>query len=111
MTHRYKKSKQTKTAKLTGNGGRPDKPNESHWTQLIAPKGAALLAQILGPIHFVVKNHSQDNVLLVAEHGDLMDLSPGAVRATFARGVIRIENPSDKPALIEFDFIPIFIKP
>jgi hypothetical protein len=104
-------TKKSKTAKPTGNGGGPDKPNGRHWTQFIPPKGTALLSQILGPIYFVVKNHSQDNVLLVAEHGDLMDLSPGAVRATYARGVIRVENPSDKPARIEFEFIPIFIKP
>src|SRR5271170_7402517 len=97
MIKRNKKSKQTKTARLTGNGGGPDKSNGTHWMQRIPPKGAALLSQILGPIHFVVQNRSPNNVKLVAEHGDLMDLPPDAVRATYARGVIRVENPSDKP--------------
>ncbi len=100
-----------KVRKIAGHGGGPDKPNGGHWTQLIGPKSAALLSEILGPVYFVVKNHSSNNVTLMAQHGDLMDLSPGAVRATYARGTIRVENPSDKPAQIEFELIPIFIKP
>jgi hypothetical protein len=104
-------TKKSKTAKLTGNGGGPDKPNGRHWTQWIKPKGAALLSQMLGPIYFVVKNHGSNNVLLMAQRGDLMDLSPGAVRATYAHGTITVENRGEKPALIEFEFIPILIKP
>jgi hypothetical protein len=85
--------------------------SKEHWTQSIEPKSAALLSQMLGPIYFVVKNLGSNNLLLAAEHGDLMDLSPGAVRATYARGAIRVENPGEKPALIEFDFLPIYLKP
>jgi hypothetical protein len=81
------------------------------WTQWIAPKGAALLSERVGPVYFVVKNHGQTNVLLVAEYGERFDVSPGTVRATYGRGTIRVENPGDKPALIEFEFLPILIKP
>jgi hypothetical protein len=80
------------------------------WTQWIEPRGAALLSEMLGPVYFVVKNRGSSNVTLIAHHGDLFDLSPGAVRATYARGIIRVENRSEKPALIEFDFLPIFLK-
>jgi hypothetical protein len=58
-----------------------------------------------------VKNHGLTNVLLVAEYGEHFDVSPGTVRATYGRGIIRVENPGDKPALIEFEFLPILIKP
>jgi hypothetical protein len=87
------------------------KPSGSFWTQTIAPKGAALLSEMLGPIYFIVKNHGSNNLRLVAGFGDLMDLSPGAVRATYARGNIRIENWGKEPALIEFQFLPIHLKP
>ena len=66
---------------------------------------------MLGPVYFVVKNHGSNNVMLMAQYGDLMDLSPGAVRATYARGTITVENRGEKPALIEFEFIPIYLKP
>jgi hypothetical protein len=101
-------TKKSKTAKLTGNGGGPDKPNGRHWTQWIEPRGAALLSEMLGPIYFVIKNHGPDGVMLVAAHGDLMDLPAGKVRATYAHGTIRVENKGEKSALIEFDFLPIF---
>ncbi len=104
-------TKKSRTAKLTGNGGGPDKPNGRHWTQWIEPKAAALLSQVLGPIYFVVKNHGRNNVILMAQHGDLMGLSPGAVRATYARGTITVESRGENPALIGFEFIPIFITP
>jgi hypothetical protein len=48
---------------------------------------------------------------LVAQQGDLMDLSPGAVRATYARGTITVENRGEKSVLIEFEFLPIYLKP
>ena len=35
-----------------------------------------------------------------------MDLPVGAVRATYAYGVIRVENGSAESVLIEFDFYP-----
>jgi hypothetical protein len=101
-----KNAHKAKLAKSAGNGGGPNVPT-GKWTQWIEPKGAALLSQMLGPVHFVVKNHGKDNVRLVAEYGDLMDLRPGAVRATYARGTIRVENRGDKPVLIEFEFLPI----
>jgi hypothetical protein len=82
-----------------------------HWTQWIKPKGAALLSQMLGPIHFVVKNHGPNSIFLAAGHGDLMDVGVGDVRATYARRVINVENRSDKAVLIEFEFLPIYIKP
>jgi hypothetical protein len=46
--------------------------------------------------------------MLAAGHGDLMDLPAGAVRATYAHGIIRVENRGEKSVLIEFDFLPIF---
>jgi hypothetical protein len=79
------------------------------WTQQIAPKGAALLSQTLRPCLFVIKNHGSNDIKLVAQHGDLMDLPPGAVRATYARGTVTVENSGDEPALIEFEFLPIFL--
>jgi len=106
-----KASEKTKKIKLAGNRGGPDSPSGRFWTQWIEPKSAALLSEMLGPIHFVVKNYGSNNVVLVAGHGDLMDLRPGAVRATYARGIIRVENRSNEPALIEFQFLPIYLKP
>ena len=94
----------TPKPKLAGRGGGP----KGHWTQWIEPKGAALLSETLGPFYFVVKNHGSDNIMLVAQHGDLMDLPPGKVRATYAHGTVRVENRSEKWVLIEFDFLPIF---
>jgi hypothetical protein len=94
----------------SNNGDKLSKPSGSFWTQIIAPKGAALLSERLGPVYFVVKNHAEDNVVLVAGQGDLMDLRPGAVRATYARGTIRVENKAKKPALIEFQFLPVCLK-
>jgi hypothetical protein len=103
-------SKKAKMAKLAGNGGGPDRPSGRFWTQWIEPKSAALLSETLGPVHFVVKNRASNNVLLVAENGDVFDVSPDTVRATYARGTIRVENPGEKPALIEFEFLPIYLK-
>jgi hypothetical protein len=77
------------------------------WTQWIKPRGAALLSKTLRPVLFVIKNHGPDNLFLVAGNGDLMDLSPGAVRATYASGTLRVENRGREPAFIEFEFQPI----
>jgi hypothetical protein len=60
--------------------------------------------------YFVVKNHGPDDVLLVAEHGDYFDLRAGAVRATYAHGVIRVESKGEKSAFIEFEFLPLQLK-
>jgi hypothetical protein len=81
-----------------------------HWIERIEPRGTALLSQTLGPIYFVIKNRSPNSVFLMAEYGDLMDLPPGKVRATYAAGTITVENRSEKSALIEFDFLPIYKK-
>jgi len=89
----------------------PAHDSAAHWTQWIEPKAAALVSETLGPVYFVVKNHGSNNVFLMTRYGDLMDLAPGAVRATYARGTIRIENRGEKPVLIEFDFLPFFLKP
>jgi hypothetical protein len=94
----------THSAALEGLTGR-------FFSEWIAPRGAALLSEMLGPIYFVIKNHGPDGVTLVASYGDLMDLPAGRVRATYAHGTIRVENRGEKPALIEFEFLPIYLKP
>jgi hypothetical protein len=105
-----KNSHKVNQAKSADNGGGPNVPT-GKWTQWIEPKGAALLSQTLGPIHFVIKNHGAHTIRLVAHQGDIMDLSPGAVRATYARGAITVENGSEKSVLIEFEFLPVCLKP
>jgi len=105
-----KNSRKAKRAKSAGNGGGPNAPT-GKWTQWIKPKGAALLSQTLGPLHFVIKNHGPEPVRLFAEYGDLMTRPPDAVRATYAGGTITVENDSGQWVLIEFDFLPIYIKP
>jgi hypothetical protein len=102
-------SKTAKKAKRTGNGRGPDCPI-GHWTQWIRPKSAALLAETLGRVHFVIKNHGPNGVTLVAAHGDLMDLPAGAVRATYAHRTVRVENKSEDSILVEFDFLPLHFK-
>jgi hypothetical protein len=81
-----------------------------HWTQWIEPKGAALISEMLLPCHFVVKNYGPETLRLVAVDGDLMDLPPGTVRATYAKGTVRVENRGEKSVLIEFEFYPIYKK-
>jgi hypothetical protein len=106
-------TRKSKKAKLAGNGGGPEAPEGPtgrFWTQWIEPKGAALLSQTLTPCHFHVKNHGPETVRLVADRGDLMDLPPGKVRATFARGTITVDNRSEKWVLIEVEFLPIYRK-
>jgi hypothetical protein len=98
------KIKKTKFACL---GGGPEAPSGRFWTQRIEPKGAALLSETLGPVYFVIKNCGSNNIGLVAGYGDLMDIRPGHVRATYAHGIIRVENRADEPALIEFEVLPI----
>jgi hypothetical protein len=85
----------------------PEGSSGKFWTQKIEPKDAALLSENLRPCHLVVKNHGTHNILLVAHHGDLMDLAPGAVRATYASGTIRVQNNGDKSVLIEFEIVPL----
>ena len=71
-------------------------------------QGAAFLAQMMGRCRFIIKNHGPESVKLVAGLGDLMELQAGTVRATYASDLIRVENHSEKPVLIEFDFLPYF---
>jgi hypothetical protein len=87
-----------------------DGPSGRFWTQRIAPKGAALLSQTLRPCLFVIKNHGPNGIMLVAQYGDLIDLPPGAVRATYALGTTTVENRGEQPVLIEFEFLPILAK-
>jgi hypothetical protein len=100
-----KASERTKKTELACLGGGPEGPSGRFWTQWIEPKGAALLSQTLMRFYFVIKNHGPDTVRLVAESGDLMDLPAGVVRATHAYGSVRVENRSNEPVLIEFDFL------
>src|SRR5262249_51626062 len=92
-----------KKAKKVNNDGRRAGPSGNFWTQLIKPRGAALLSETLQPCHFVVKNCGRNNVLVVAHNGDLMELCPGDVRATYANGTIRVENWGERSVLIEFE--------
>jgi hypothetical protein len=103
-------TKNAKKAELAGHRGGPEGPSGRFWTQRIEPRGAALLSETLMPIHFVVKNHGPGPVFLVAERGKQMDLPPDAVHATYAHGIVRVENRGEKSVLIEFDFLPIFKK-
>jgi hypothetical protein len=106
--HMSKWPKKSKTGKLADNNRGPEGPRGRFWAQWIEPKGAALLSQTMGPIYFIIKNCGSNNVMLMAQQGDLMDLPPGAVRATYARGTITVENRGGKSVLIEFDFLPIY---
>ena len=101
------KSRKKKVTRV--NDGRRDGPS-GIWSQWIRPKGAALLSETLGPCHFVLKNCGLNNIFLMAQHGDLMDLCPGDVRATYANGIIRVENRGEKSVRIEFEFLPLFRK-
>jgi hypothetical protein len=102
-------SKSAKKAKIADHGGGSDGPTGRFWTKWIEPKGAALLSQTLGSCYFVIKNHGPNDIKLVAHHGDLMDLSPGEVRATYAHGTITVENNGKKSVLIEFEFLPLHV--
>jgi hypothetical protein len=97
-----------KVRKFARHSGGPEGPSGRFWTQWIEPRGAALLSETLGPCYFVIKNHGPYGIMLVAGHGDLMDLPAGAVRASYAYGTIRAENRGEKSVLIEFDFLPVF---
>ena len=48
--------------------------------------------------------------MLIAHQGDEMDLSPGTVRATYARDTITVKNTGKRRTWIEFEFIPIYLK-
>jgi hypothetical protein len=75
MRTQNKAARKPTMAKPVSNDGAPDGPSGRFWTQWIQPKGAALLSEMLGPVYFVVKNHGANNVMLMANQGDLMDLS------------------------------------
>jgi len=106
-----KSSKKSKPPKLAGSGRVPEGPSGRFWTQWIEPKSAALLSETLGRCNFVVKNHGPNTILLAAQHGDLMDVRAGDVRATYAYGTIRVENRGESPVLIEFEYLPVYLKP
>ena len=102
-------SNRAKKAKLTGNSRGPDAPI-GHWTQVITRGRPALLSERGVRCYFVVKNHGPDTVLLVAEYGEHFDVPPGAVRATYAHGIIRVEDRGEELAFIEFEFLPLHPK-
>ena len=102
----FRKAKKTK---LAGHGGRPEGPSGRFWSQVIEPKGAALLAERLMPCHFVVKNCGSENITLFAEHGDYFDVRPGEARATYVHGTLRLENRTDKRVPIVFEFFPVHV--
>lgn len=99
-----------KRDKLASHRGDLEGPSGRFWTQWIEPRAAALLSQTLGPCYFVIKNHGPGDIFLVAQHGDLMDVRTGHVRATYAHGTITVENQGEKSVLIEFEFLPIYLK-
>ena len=53
------------------------------------------------------QKYGTEGVRLFAEQGVRMDLPAGKVHATYAAGHITVENRSDKPVLIQFEFLPI----
>ena len=71
-----------------------------HWTQTIEPKRVAFISENLMPVHFVIKNHGPGPVFLVAQQGKHMDLGPDIVHATYACGIIRVENRDEKSVLM-----------
>jgi hypothetical protein len=81
-----------------------------HWTIPIKPRGTAFIAETLRPCHLVSQNHGPGHILLVAENGDLMDLPSGNLRATYVHGSVRVEVRDDQSALIELEFLPVFLK-
>jgi len=95
-----------KKAKLTGHGGSPEGP-VGHWCQWVQRRKPALLSERLARCVFVLKNHGPDNVLLKAEHGEHFEVPLGAVRATYAQGIITVEAMGEESTLIEFDFRPL----
>jgi hypothetical protein len=84
-----------------------DRTTGKFWSQWLGPRGVAFLAQTVGPMYFVVKNCGAGRICLAADNGDLTDLPPGAVRATYAHGNITVKNLAEQPCRIEFDFLPI----
>jgi hypothetical protein len=100
------KSMATKQTKAARPGNRPDVPT-AHWTQVITREKPALLSERNVRCYFVLKNHGPDPVLLVAENGDYFVLRADAVRASYAHGIIRVEDRGKKSAFIEFEFLPL----
>jgi hypothetical protein len=103
------KTKKTRNARKVELADRQpaDRPTGRFWSQWLRPRGVAFLAQTVGPMYFVVKNCGDGTVCLAADNGDLTDVPPGTVRATYAHGNITVKNRADKPCRIEFDFLPI----
>jgi hypothetical protein len=81
-----------------------------HWTILVKPMDSAFIAQMLRPCHLIIKNHGPGNVKLYAHNGDLMDLNPGNLRATYVSGEITVKSTDNKSALIELELSPVFLR-
>jgi hypothetical protein len=99
-TERKRKTRRP-AKRRTGNG---------HWTVRVTRNQPALIAEMLRPCHLIIQNHGPATIKLVANDGDLMDLPPGALRATYASGLVRIEVCGTQSALIELEFQPVFVK-
>jgi hypothetical protein len=74
-----------------------------HWFVEVTRTRPGLVAEGLRPCHVIVQNHGPGTVKLVANDGDLMDLSPGDLRASYAQGSVRIEGYSRKPSFVELE--------
>ena len=109
MKSNVKNLRKAKMTKLAGRDVRPER-SIGHWTQEITRGRPALLSERRVRCYFVLKNHGPDAVWLMAEHGEEFDLPAGAVRATYAQGIIRVEDRGEKSAFIEFEFLPLQLK-
>jgi hypothetical protein len=57
--------------------------------------------------YLIVKNRGPDGAFFAAQYGDQYDPAAGAVRITYAHGIIRVEHRGERSALIEFDILPL----
>jgi len=105
-----KKGQSTAAAKRKREVADYEGGRSGRWTMRIEPNEAAFIAQNLTPCHLVIQNHGPGLIKLVAQNGDLMDLSSGKLRATYVHGSLTVEVRGDKPALIELEFLPVFLK-
>jgi hypothetical protein len=106
----FPSSKKVRKSNLAAHDAALEGRSERHWTMPIKPGERVFIAQTLRPCHLVFKNHGPGNVKLFAGNGDLMDLPPGHLRATYVSGEITVESTGKKSALIALELLPILIK-
>jgi hypothetical protein len=87
--------------KLRGNG---------RWTVPVNPRKTLIVTQTLRPSHVIVRNRGPATVKLVAQDSDLIDLSPGDLRVTYAAGTVKLDAWGDQYALVDLEIQPIFLK-